>query len=334
MKRIFITGGAGYVGAKLTYELLKDGYEVTVFDWMLFEPNLFSDITNNKNFNLIKGDLRDRKLLEKAIKNNDAVIHLACLSNDPSCEIDASLTKSINLDASIDLIKIAKENNIKLFINASSASVYGIKEEENVTEECKLEPITLYAKYKVEVERFLNSQIDNNFAGVSIRPATLCGYSLRQRLDLTVNILTYQAIVNGKITVFGGEQKRPNLSISDMVDIYKLLLKTPIKKINGQVFNAGFENYKVIEIAEIVRETLMQPVDIEVTPSNDHRSYHINSSKITKELNYTPKHNIRDAIKELKDAITRGDLHDVSDDRYRNVNYLLKRKNELELERV
>jgi nucleoside-diphosphate-sugar epimerase len=327
MRTILVTGGAGYVGSRLVPELLKKGYNVRVFDWMLFDPEVFNHLADNPKLKVIKGDLRDEYAVEKALQGVDDVIHLGCLSNDPSCNIDESLTREINFDAGVKLIKLAKKNGIRRFFNASSASVYGIKEEVNVTEESSLEPITAYAKYKAELEAILNSELSRSFSGVTVRPATLCGYAPRQRLDLAVNILTYQAVTKRKITVFGGEQMRPNLTISDMVDVYLLLLDQPIENIHGEVFNVTAENYKIIELAKLVKDTLRIQIEIEIIPTNDHRSYHMSGEKIKRVLGYTPKYRIREGILELANAIRSGKLVNPSDSKYRNVQFLKEHYN-------
>ena len=192
MEKIFVTGGAGYVGSVLVPKLLKKGYKVSVIDIMIYGEDVLDE---HPNLTKIKGDIRDRELLKKTIPGHDAVIHLACISNDPSFELNPQLGKSINFDAFEPLVKISKENGIKRFIYASSSSVYGIKDEPNVTEDMKLEPLTDYSKFKAVCEKVLKKYNSNNFTTVTIRPATVCGYSPRQRLDLTVNILILFCII-------------------------------------------------------------------------------------------------------------------------------------------
>src|ERR1035437_2181409 len=215
MEKIFITGGAGYVGSVLVPKLLSKGYEVTVLDLMIYGEDV---LPVHQNLNSIKGDIRDQKLLKEIIPGHDAVIHLACISNDPSFELNPHLGKSINLDAFEPLVDISKQSGVKRFIYASSSSVYGIKEESNVHEGMKLEPLTDYSIFKAACEQILEKYRSNDFTTLTIRPATVCGYSPRLRLDLTVNILTNLAVNKGEITVFGGEQKRPNIHIEDMTD--------------------------------------------------------------------------------------------------------------------
>lgn len=324
-KKIFITGGAGYVGAVLVPTLLSKGYEVTVIDLMLYGEDVLKD---HPNLTKIKGDIRDQELLKRVIPGHDAVIHLACISNDPSFELNPDLGKSINLDAFEPMVKIAKDGGVKRFIYASSSSVYGIKDEDNVNESLSLEPLTDYSRFKAICEILMDRHRTEDFVTTTIRPATVCGYSPRLRLDLTVNILTNFAINKNMITVFGGEQKRPNIHIKDMVRVYEMMLSLPNEKIAGKVFNAGYQNFKVKEIAGMVKNVIGEEVDIVTTPSDDNRSYHISSDKIKNELGFEPIHTIEDAVRDLKEAFEQGLIPDsFTDDLYFNV----KRMNNVEL---
>ena len=307
MNNIFITGGAGYVGSCLSDYLVEKNYNVTVYDLFLYGENVFD---HKKDLRLIKGDIRDTSLLRKSIKNQDIVIHLACISNDPSFELNPNLGKSINLDSFEPLVKISKKENIKRFIYASSSSVYGIKDIKNVHEEISLEPITDYSKFKAKCEKILNNYNDKNFSGVTIRPATVCGYSKRQRLDVIVNILTNVGFHKKEISVFGGDQLRPNIHIKDMVRAYEKLIQADDKLVNGQIFNAGWENRSVYEIAQTVKKELGEDISLVVTPTNDNRSYHISSGKIKKILNFQTKFTISDAVKDLKKAFESNLLND------------------------
>ncbi len=306
IQRVLVTGGAGYVGAVLVPKLLNAGYHVKVIDLYIYGDHVFDAVKDNPNLEQIKGDIRDRALLEKIMPGCDAVIHLACISNDPSFELNPDLGKSINYDAFFDLVDVAKANGVKRFIYASSSSVYGIKETENVTEDLELTPLTDYSKYKALCEEVLLSKREPGFVTLILRPATVCGYSPRLRLDLTVNILTNHAVNNGKITVFGGAQKRPNIHIEDMTDLYVKCLKYPDAAIDGKIFNAGYENHTVMEIAEMVKNVVGEQVDIVTTPTNDNRSYHISSAKIKEELGFVPQHTIEEAAKDLVVAFRQG----------------------------
>jgi len=320
LKTILVTGGAGYVGAVLVPKLLNAGYRVKVLDLYIYGEDVLSDVKGNPNLIEIKGDIREKKIIEKIIPGCDAVIHLACISNDPSYELDPALGKSINYDAFIPLVDISKASGVKKFIYASSSSVYGIKNEPEVTEDLPLKPLTDYSKYKALCEEYLQCASTDGFIVTIVRPSTVCGYSPRIRLDLTVNILTNHAINKGKITVFGGEQKRPNLHIEDMTDFYLFILRQPSEKINKKIYNVGYENYKVREIAEMVRETLGGDIAIEAVPTDDIRSYHVSSRKVKKELGFEAKHNIEEAITDLKEAFQGGKIpNPLEDIRYYNL---------------
>ncbi len=325
---VVVTGGAGYIGSVLVPKLLAKGYYVKVIDLYLYGDDVLDVVKDHPNLEQIKGDIRDLDLLEKVVSGTDAIIHLACISNDPSFELDPNLGKSINYDAFISLVYMSKACQVKRFIYASSSSVYGIKEEENVTEELPLEPLTDYSKYKVLCEDVLFKHQSPNFTTVVIRPATVCGYSTRLRLDLTVNILTNLAVNTGRITVFGGEQKRPNIHIEDITDLYVQLLELPDEMIAGKIFNAGYENQKVLDIAKMVQKVIgKEGLEITVTPTNDNRSYRVSSEKIKNELGFVPKHTIEEAIIDLRDAFSDGKISNPMEDiRYYNIRTMLDRQ--------
>ena len=328
IKTVLVTGGAGYVGAILTPLLLREGYRVRVLDLFIYGEQVLESSKNNANLEMIKGDIRDTALLKKSLAGCDAVIHLACISNDPSFELDPSLARTINYDAFIPLVDIAKDSGVSRFIYASSSSVYGVREELNVTEELELKPLTDYSKYKAMCEDELLKRKAPGFTVLTLRPATVCGYSPRLRLDLSVNILTSHAINKGKITVFGGNQLRPNFHVRDCAELYVKCLELPEAKIDGKIFNAGYQNLTIMRIAELVQEIIGKNVSIETTPTNDNRSYHISSEKIKKELGYEPRYSIEDAVKELKEAFETGK---VKDPLTNSLYYNIKRMQEVNL---
>jgi nucleoside-diphosphate-sugar epimerase len=320
LKTVLVTGGAGYVGAVLVPRLLEQGYQVKVLDLYIYGTHVLDGVRNRPGLEQAKGDIRDRALLERLMPGCDAVIHLACISNDPSFDLDPALGKSINYDAFFDLVAVAKDSGVRRFIYASSSSVYGIKEEDNVTEELPLEPLTDYSKYKALCEEVLLKEREPGFTTLILRPATVCGYSPRLRLDLTVNILTNHAVNKGRITVFGGQQKRPNIHIEDVAQLYINSLEWPDEAVDGRIYNAGYENHQVMEIAQMVRRVVKRDVEIAVTPSDDHRSYHISSEKIRRELAFVPRHTIEDAVRDLVAAFEAGKIPDsMTDSRYFNI---------------
>ena len=307
MKNILVTGGAGYVGAVLVPKLLDAGYKVKVIDLFIYGEDVLDAVKKNPSLKLVKGDIRDTTLLKREIPGTDAIIHLACISNDPSYELNPQLGKSINYDSFLPLVDIAKKKKVKRFIFASSSSVYGVKKEEEVTEELSLEPLTDYSKYKVLSEQYLLLQQADDFTVVVLRPATVCGYSPRMRLDLTVNILTNHANNTGCINVFGGEQQRPNIHIEDMTDLYLKILEYPNQKIAGKIFNCGYQNNKVKDIALTVKQVLgRKNLVIDYKDSDDKRSYSISSERIKRELGFIPQHTIEEAVKDLKKAFEEG----------------------------
>lgn len=319
-KRVLVTGGAGYVGSALVPKLLKAGYSVRVLDLYLYGDDVLETEADNPNLEQIKGDIRDRATLKKAVAGCDAVIHLACISNDPSFELDPELGKSINYDAFITLVDISIDSGVKRFVYASSSSVYGIKNETNVTEDLPIEPLTDYSKYKAMCEEVLLQKSVPGFTTFTVRPATVCGYSRRLRLDLTVNILTNHAFHNRTIKVFGGDQMRPNIHIEDMTDLYVKSLEWEDKRIDGRIYNAGFHNFRVSEIAEMVRQVVGNDVNIVTVPTNDHRSYHISSEAIKRDLGFAPQRSIEDAARDLVWAFKAGLVPDaMNNDRYYNI---------------
>ncbi len=298
-KKIFITGGAGYVGSRLIPYLLKQNYSITVYD-AFFYGNF---LKKNKNLKIVKGDIRNKKLLEKTCKKHDTFLHLACISNDASFELNKKISKSINYDCFESMVLIAKKNGIKRFIYASSSSVYGISKKKNVTEKSPLVPITYYNKFKAMCEPLLLKHTDNSFEGVIFRPATVCGYSPRMRFDLSVNILTNFAYNKGFIKVFGGKQLRPNLHILDYCRVVDKLIVAETHKVANQVFNVGHQNKTILSIASLVKKIVQKKTKkkilIKITKSTDKRSYHINSKKIESVLNFKPKYSIEDAVNEI-----------------------------------
>jgi len=325
MKKIFITGGGGYVGSVLSDYLISKGYDVTVYDLFIYGKNVFE---NFEKIKLIEGDIRNEKLLRQSLKNHDIVIHLACISNDPSFELNPILGKSINLDAFEPLVKASMESGIARFIYASSSSVYGIKSELDVNEDMALKPLTDYSKFKADCEKILKSYKSNFFETIIIRPATVCGYSKRQRLDVIVNIFSNLAFHKREISIFGGNQLRPNIHISDMVRAYEILIEAQTDKVNGEIFNAGWENKSVNEIAEEVKKNIGNDVKIIKIKTDDNRSYHISSKKIKKILNFETKFTISDAASDLKLAFEKQLFEDpLNNDLYYNI----KRMNKLNL---
>lgn len=328
MKRVLVTGGAGYKGCVLVPKLLNAGYEVVVYDLMLFGSG---GLPSHPRLQVVAADLRDTASFAAAVKGCDSVIHLACISNDPSYELDPALSKTINYDCFEPMVDASRKAGVRRFVYVSSSSVYGVSDAPEVTEEHPLVPLTDYSKYKALCEGALARYRSERFTTVVMRPATVCGYSPRMRFDLTVNILTNLAIRRGVITVFGGAQKRPNIHIDDVTELYVKILEYPADLVDGEVFNAGYENHTVAQLAEMVKAVVERefpekaPVRIETTSTNDNRSYHVSSRKIAEKLGYRPSRTIEDAIQDLCRAFRAGKFEDsLTNDDYVNVKVVKK----------
>ncbi|MGE4527374.1 MAG: NAD-dependent epimerase/dehydratase family protein [Rhodospirillaceae bacterium] len=326
---VLVTGGGGYCASLLIPQLLAEGYKVTAFDTFFFGDRHLPKL--DENLTIVKGDIRDTEGFAKAVQGHDAVVSLACISNDASFELDERLSTSINYEAFEPMVLAAKKAGVKRFVYASSSSVYGVSDKPNVTEDHPLVPLTLYNKYKGMCEPLLKKHTDDGFTGVIFRPATVCGYAPRLRLDLSVNILTNHAISNNKITVFGGDQMRPNLHVKDYAAAVRMFLTAPAEKIQNETFNIGFQNMTIRDIALMVKKVVEEiypergQIDIVTTPSDDNRSYHINSDKVTRVLGFKPQHTIEDAVRDLVVAFRQGKVADsMTEDWYYNIRTMKK----------
>jgi len=296
--RLLVTGGCGYIGTVLTGRLLEDGHHVTVVDTQWFGNHL----EEHPDLVVLEQDVRDSRAIP--LDGIDAILHLANIANDPAVELNPELSWEVNVLAGQQLADLAVRYGVRQFIYASSGSVYGVKQEDEVTEDLALEPISVYNKTKMVAERVLLSYRDQMIVHC-IRPATVCGLSPRMRLDVTVNMLTYQALTEGRMTVFGGRQTRPNIHIGDMVGVYQHFLAQP--DLPTGCYNAGFENLSILEVAELVQAEI--PAEIAVTESVDPRSYRQNSDKLLA-TGFMPRYGVRDAIGDLAAAERQGRLND------------------------
>jgi len=307
--KILVTGACGYKGHVLVPKLLARGHEVIAFDTQWFGNYLVP----HKKLTEIKGDVREVDSVP--LEGVDCIIHLASIANDPCGDLDPKLTWEVSALATMQIADKAKRHGVKQFIYASSGSVYGIKDEPQVKEELELKPITEYNKTKMVSERVLMSYCNDMVVQI-VRPATVCGFSPRMRLDVSVNMLTMQALSRSKITVFGGAQTRPNIHIDDITDVYLHLIDHP--EITG-IYNAGFENISILDIAKLV--TKYVPCDIEVSESSDPRSYRVNSDKLLA-TGFKPKKTVEDAVREIIEKYHSGDLKD--EDRFSNLKWMQK----------
>ena len=317
---VLVTGGAGYIGSVLCPKLLSR-HRVVIVDTLLFGERPLAGFRDHPGLTLVRGDIRDDDLLARVLREQkfDAIYHLAAISNDPCSELDPQLTLSVNRAATERVMHAAKAHGVARFINASSASVYGLKDETDVTEELTLDPLTLYARCKAETEQVLNALCDDAFCGVSVRSATVCGHSPRLRLDLTINILTYHAVTQREIRVFGGTQMRPNIHIEDLTDFYVALYDLPAGKLNGRAFNVSTQNATVRELAELVRAEVDPQLPIATVPTADNRSYHLSAARAQRELGFAPRRSLSDAVRDLKRALEDGRVPDPGGAIYRNI---------------
>jgi nucleoside-diphosphate-sugar epimerase len=328
MKTVLVTGGAGYKGCILVPKLLNAGYRVLVYDWMLFGAQ---GLPSHPHLKVVKGDIRDIEKFSREVAGADSVVHMACISNDPSFDLDPSLSRTINYECFEPLVLASKAAGVKRFLYVSTSSVYGVSDAAEVTEEHPFVPLTDYNKYKGLCEPVLFRHQSAGFVTTVIRPATVCGCSPRMRFDLTVNILTNHAVRKGVITVFGGAQKRPNIHIEDITDLYVELLGMREGLIAGEAFNAGYENHTVAQLAKLVRQVVEDeypekaPIRVQTAKSNDNRSYHISSQKLAAKLGWKPKRSIEDAVRDLCRAFKEGKYPDsLTNDNYVNVRAVKK----------
>ena len=309
IRDVCITGAGGYVGSLLVPRLLEAGYRVTALDTFWFGDYL----PVHPALTILKRDIR--QLSGWDFQGHDAVIHLACISNDTCCQLDEALSTSINYDAFEPLVLAAKRAGVRRFIYCSSISAYGSTTAPTVNEDHPLSGLTLYGKYKGLCEPLLLKHLDDSFTGVIVRPATACGYAPRMRFDLTVNILTMHAILKRRITVHGGDQERPHLHIRDMCRMYEELLEVPKEKIQGQVFNVGSRNVSLLEIAQSIKDVVEQelpgaPIAIEIQPRQDDRTYSISCEKIKKAIGFEPEFTFEDAVRDLVWKFQAGEFED------------------------
>lgn len=324
-RKILVTGGAGYIGSRLVPALLADGHQVTVLDSLLFGASSLAACRPYRSFTLVRGDIRDVSLVQSVIRRGrfGLVIHLAAISNDPSSELRPELTLAVNLHCLEPLMRESRDSGVERFLYASSASVYGVRSEPDVTEDLPLEPVTLYARCKADGEAILNSLASfGGMAGVSVRAATVCGVSPRMRLDLTINILTEQAVCEGRLRVFGGPQRRPNIHVDDLVDFYRLLVSADRNAVQGRAFNVCAANATVAELAQMVRSEIAPELPIDFEPTEDLRSYHLDASRAQRELGFEPRRRLAAAVREVAEALRDGRLPNPRAPIYRNVEWL------------
>ncbi len=322
MKKVLITGGAGYIGTVLTERLLEKGYKVSCLDRLYFGEEFIFSFIANKNYNFIKKDITH--VTPKDLEGYEAVIDLAGISNDPACDLDVNLTKKINHLGTVNIAKCAKDAGVKRYLFASSCSIYGASDKLPLTELSPQKPISLYAKAKIDSEKDILKLNSDDFTVTFLRLATVFGYSHRMRFDLIINIMTKYAIDHKKIIVLGGgKQWRPLIHVKDVARAFQNVLESPINKINGQAFNVGStkQNYQVYNVANIVKRTIPEKIDIEVAPDdNDKRNYNVNFDKISHDLGFNTRYDVSYGINEVYDAILSGKI-DTKNPKFVTVTY-------------
>ena len=323
MKKILVTGGAGYLGAILVRKLLERHYYVRVLDQLIFGKESIQDLFSHKNFDLVVGTIEDEYIVNKSLQDIDAVIHLACVSNDPCCELDPELTYKVNYLSTERLLKLSKQSGVKRFIFASSASVYGASADTLVTENSSTTPVSLYARTKLNCEEFIIKESTSDFSTCCLRKATLYGYSPRMRFDLVVNIMTAMAVKEGKIVVNGGDQWRPLLHVNDAADAYIACLEAPESKINGQIFNVGSENFKIKDVANTIK-TVFPNINILESFTVDKRSYKLSFDKIKEVINFEPKNKVKEGVLDIKEAFDKNLINNYMDLNYYNIKRVMK----------
>ncbi|MEM4360248.1 MAG: SDR family oxidoreductase [Candidatus Bilamarchaeaceae archaeon] len=301
---VLVTGGAGYVGSVLVTKLLQLNYYVRTLDIYYFGYRSLSHLRGHLYFDELLGDIRDEPLVVNATSEIDCIIHLACISNDPSFDLDPSLGKSINYDAFLMLFSIIKARGVKLIIFASTSSVYGIKYSELVDEECRPNPLTDYSKFKYYCERILLTSSTDKLYSIIVRSATVCGYSPRMRLDLVPNLFINQACARSELLICGGYQFRPLIHINDITDLYISLLSTSWKNLSGKILNVGYINFSVEDLAEVIISQISYCyVDVKKVDTSDIRSYRLCSNYIKSVLNWSARFTLNQSIYQLKDKI-------------------------------
>jgi len=331
VKSVLIVGGAGYLGSILCRKLLEKGYKVRVLDNLMYGDEGIKELYENKNFEFIKGDMRDIQIVMDAIKGMDAVIHLAAIVGDPASAINPEETIEINYLGTKMLAEICKYNQINRFIFASTCSVYGANPnpEQYLTENSMVNPVSLYAEMKLKSEEGLLDLIDENFSPTIFRMATLYGSSPRMRFDLVINLLTAKASIDKKITIFGGSQWRPFLHVEDAAEAYIKCLEAPINKVRGEIFNVGSntQNYKINDIGEIINKVIPDAEIIREEKNVDKRNYRVSFNKIEKVLDYKPRYSVREGVMQIYKSIKEGNFRDYNNPKYSNYKFLKEKFN-------
>jgi nucleoside-diphosphate-sugar epimerase len=318
-RRVFVTGGAGYIGSVLSQQLLEHGHQVTVFDRLFFGVDSLGPLRSHPRFRLVQGDIRDDLLLQKTLPDHDTVIHLAAIVGDPACAAAADLASDVNLNASAPLAALAKRSGVERFVFASTCSVYGANQG-MLSEESPVNPLSLYAKTRLLGEQRIHAQMDDGFRPVILRFGTLYGLSPRMRFDLVVNYLTLKVLREKEISIFGGDQWRPFLHVADAAKAVTFAMEAPLAVAGGRIFNVGANahNYQLKSLGPIFQDLVPQ-AQVRIIPElDDKRSYRVAFDRISRELGFAPDRTLEGGIREILDALEAGLISDVDDARYYN----------------
>lgn len=320
--KILVTGGAGYIGSTLTRQLLRKGNFVVVFDNLRFGGESAIDLLSEKNFRLIKGDIRNKKDVSSTLKNIESVVHLAALVGEPACKVNPKETEGINYKGAKIVCDLAKNAGVKRFIYISTCSNYGISDAKHpATEQSALYPLSLYATTKIAAEKYVIGQADNDFIACILRLSTVYGISPRMRFDLLVNEIVRDAFLTNKVAIYQPLAFRPFVHVSDAARAIFTCLEAPKAKIKGQVFNVGSSNYQKQEIVKHIKKYIPQCREEIINAASDRRDYNVSFEKIKKELGFAAKINLNLGIKEMLSALALGIFKNPTDYRYSNVGW-------------
>jgi nucleoside-diphosphate-sugar epimerase len=322
-RKVLLVGGAGYIGSALLPMLLEKGYHVRLLDLFLYGSEAIQDFLYHPRLEIMRADFRQVDKVVEATKNMDAVIHLGAIVGDPACALNEDLTIEVNLMATRMIAEVAKGSGVSRFIFASTCSVYGACDEV-LDEHSELNPVSLYARSKIASERVLMSLSDSNFAPTVLRFGTIYGLSGRTRFDLVINLLTAKALVEGQITIRGGDQWRPFVHVHDAALAVFKTLEAPFSLVKHQTFNVGSneQNHTIYQIGKIINRFVPTAQIVDQGPDTDRRNYRVNFNKISDILGFAPVWAMEEGVVQVIEAIKSGKIKDYRDPRYSNVKFL------------
>ncbi len=328
IEKVLVIGGAGYIGSILIRKLLKRGYKVRLLDLLLYGDESIAELYDEPNFEFIKRDFRNVETIVHCFQDMDAVIHLGAIVGDPACALDEELSIEINLEATRMIAEVAKGYGVQRFLFASTCSVYGASDA-ILDERSALNPVSLYARTKIDSEKVLLSFNSVDFSPIILRLATVYGLSPRPRFDLVVNLLTAKAIFEGEITIFGGQQWRPFIHVEDAAEAFVKCLHAPLAAVKGQIFNVGCneQNCQIYRIGEFIKELVPEAIVTVEERDSDLRNYHVCFDKIRNQLGFVPGKTVEEGILEIKEAIEEGRIKDYRDQQYHNSKFLAEEDN-------